>query len=136
MPIADPLPGAPERPSPAVRPDVIVDFDVARGMLAITLHNIGGAAAYDVRTTFNRPFRGAGGRQDISGLMMFQSMPFLAPGKRLTHQVDALHGYLLRDEPTALTATIAFADRDGNRYENVVPHDLRVYRELAELAPD
>ena len=39
---------------------------------------------------------------------------------------------LQRREPTRLTATITYADRDGRRYTDVIAHDLEVYRDLAE----
>ena len=117
---------------PAVRPDVIVDFVVDRGLLFVVLHNIGGASAYEVVTRFDRPFHGLGGRKDLSRLALFRSLLFLPPGKQISQLVDHLDAYFQRDEPTRLTATITFADRHGNRYKEAVPHDLDIYRDRAE----
>jgi hypothetical protein len=119
----------------AVRPDVIVDFHLEHGLLVVVLRNIGGASAYEVATTFDRPFRGLGGRTDISTLAMFRSVPFLAPGKQLSQLVDVVHAYFQRDEPTRLTARVTYADREGRRYADEIPHDLGLYRELAEAMP-
>jgi hypothetical protein len=100
--------------------------------LFVILQNIGAASAYDVATRFDRPFRGLGGRKDVSALALFRSAPFLPPRKRIAQLVDALDAYFLRDEPTRLTATITYADREGRRYKETIPHDLEIYRDLTE----
>jgi hypothetical protein len=130
-------PGPVERPpaTPAVRPDVIVDFSVDHGLLIVALHNIGALSAYDVTTTFDHPFHGLGGRQEISALPLFRAVPFMPPGKRIGQLVDTAHAYFQRDEPTRLVATISYADRDGHRYSEAVPHDLTVYRDLTDVLP-
>jgi hypothetical protein len=117
---------------PTIRPDVIVDFLVDRGLLFVALHNIGGASAYEVVTRFDRPFHGLGGRKDLSRLALFRSLLFLPPGKQISQLIDHLDAYFQRDEPTRLTATIAYADRNGVRYKEIVPHDLEIYRDRAE----
>jgi hypothetical protein len=121
--------------APALRPDVIVDFSVDRGLLFVLVHNIGGAAAYQVVTRFDQPFHGLGGRKDLSRLALFKSLLFLPPGKQISQLVDHLDAYFHRDEPTLLTATLTYADRDGRRYKDVVPHDLSIYRDLVEPLP-
>ena len=126
---------APREPSPVdvgPRPDVIVDFSLRHGLLFVTVHNIGAASAYQVVTRFDHPFRGLGGRKHIDGLALFRSLLFLPPGKRIRQLVDSADAYFQREEPTRLTATITYADREGRRYTDVIPHDLEVYRDLAE----
>jgi hypothetical protein len=120
---------------PSVRPDVIIDFSVDRGLLFVTIHNIGAASAFGIVTRFDRPFHGLGGEKDLSTLALFRSLLFLPPGKPLTQLVDAVDAYFTREEPTRLTATISYADRDGRRYSDVIPHDLNVYRDLAQAEP-
>jgi hypothetical protein len=134
---ANPTPGdgVATTPAPSARPDVIIDFSVDRGLLFVTLRNIGAASAFDVVTRFDRAFRGLGGEKDLSALALFRSLLFLPPGKQLTQLVDAADAYFARDEPTRLTATITYADRDGRRYSDVIPHDLTVYRDLAQAEP-
>ena len=117
------------------RPDVVVDFNLRNGLLFVTVHNIGAASAYQVVTRFDRTFRGLGGRKDLTALALFRSLLFLPPGKRIRQLVDTADAYFQRHEPTRLTATITYADRDGRRYTDVIPHDLEVYRDLAEPLP-
>jgi hypothetical protein len=109
-----------------------VDFSVERGLLFVALRNIGAASAYGIVTRFDHQFRGLGGTRDVSTLAVFRSLPFMPPGKAFTHLVDPLANYLQRGEPTRLTATLTYTDREGHRYSETVPHDLDVYRELAE----
>jgi hypothetical protein len=122
-------------PAAGPRPDVLVDFTLRNGLLFVTVQNIGGASAYQVVTRFDHPFRGLGGRRDLTELAVFRSLLFLPPGKRIRQLVDAADAYFQRREPTRLTATITYADRDGRRYTDVIPHDLEVYRDLAEALP-
>lgn len=116
---------------PPVRPDVFVDFSVHRGLLFVSVRNIGAASAYDVRTMFDQPFRGLGGRTDCSALALFHALRFLPPGKRIRHLVDTAGAYFQRKEPLHLTATLTYADREGRQFTDVIPHNLEVYRDLA-----
>jgi len=125
----------PPAPLPAVRPDVIVDFSVERGLLFVVLRNIGAASAYAVVTRFDQPFHGLGGTKDISTLALFRSLAFMPPGKQFTQLVDPVAAYFQRDEPARLTATLTYKDREGHRYSEEVPHDLAIYRDLAEAVP-
>ena len=123
-------------PGPAVgRPDVYVDFTVEHGLLFVVLRNIGAASAYDVVTRFDQPFRGLGGRKDISTIALFKSLRFIPPGKQFTQLVDHIDAYFRRKEPTRVTASITYADREGRRYTDTVPHDLEIYRDLDETLP-
>lgn len=131
-PVSKPAAATATAPPTTHRPDVIVDFSLDRGLLSVALRNIGGASAYQVATRFDRAFHGLGGRTNVAALPLFQSMPFLPPGKHLSQLVDTFDAYLQREEPTRLTATITYADRDGRQYRDVVPHDLNTYRSLAE----
>lgn len=125
---------APDRPAPdqAPRPEVIVDFTVDHGLLFVSLRNLGPASAYDVATRFDRRFHGLGGRKDMTALTLFQALPFLPPGKQIAQLVDAVDAYFRRHEPTTVTATLTYRDRDGRRFTDVVRHDLAIYRDAAE----
>jgi len=117
------------------RPDVYVDFTVDQGLLFVVLRNIGAVSAYDVVTHFDRPFRGLGGRKDISSIALFRSLLFMPPGKQFTQLVDHIDAYFRREEPTRMTVSMTYADREGRRYAEVVPHDLDIYRDLDETLP-
>jgi hypothetical protein len=114
------------------RPEVIVDFTVEDGLLAIHLKNIGGRSAYAVKTTFDRRFHGLGGQKCISEMRLFRQLEFMAPGKDLSQFVDVLANYAKRKEPMRIAATLSYRDREGNRYEDRIVHNLRIYLELGQ----
>ena len=115
------------------RPEVIVDFDVRDGLLFVSLKNIGDGSAYEVTTRFDPPFRGLGGKKDIAGMQVFRRAEFLPPGKAFVQFVDPLAVYMSRQEPARLSATIAYRDRQGRPYTDVITHDLRVYLDLGDV---
>jgi hypothetical protein len=59
----------------------------------------------------------------------------MPPGRQFTQLVDPVAAYFQRDEPARLTATLTYKDRGGHRYSEEVPHDLAIYRDLAEAVP-
>jgi hypothetical protein len=120
-------------PPLTARPQVVVDFSVDDGLLFVALRNAGGESAYKVTVRFDHAFRGLGGRKDLSVLRLFRRLDFLPPGKIYTQLVDPLAHYAARGEPLRIAATATYADRDGNRYDDVMRHDLRVYLELGEI---
>jgi hypothetical protein len=125
----------PERPGlPADRqPEVIVDFHVERGLLFVMLKNIGTASAYGVVTRFDQPFCGLGGGKNITEMALFRELEFLPPGKQFAQLVDPVSTYFSRREPVRLTATVTYANRDGRHFEDVMRHNLQVYRELGDV---
>jgi hypothetical protein len=120
----------PERPPEGERPDVVVDFEFADGLLFVVVANPSSHAALGVRITFEPAFRGLGGEREMTRLALFRRLDFLAPGKRIVALVDSSAAYFARKEPTKVTATVAFRDVDGGRHRREIPHDLSVYRDL------
>ena len=120
------------------KPEVIIDFIVEEGMLDVCLRNVGDSSAYRVRTVFDKPFYGLGGEKLISRMQIFREVAFMPPGKEFRQFVDVLGRYSKRREPMRLKATVSYRDRAGNRYEDTMAHDLRVYLELgrARLASE
>jgi hypothetical protein len=116
------------------RPEIIVDFHVERGLLFVVLKNIGASSAYRVVTKFDHPFRGLGGKKDITEMALFRGVEFVPPGKQFLQLIDQASAYFGRDEPRRLKATVTYADRDGRKFEDVMPHDLQVYRDLGDVA--
>ena len=114
----------------ARRPEVVVDFAVDNGMLNVYLKNIGESGAYRVRTVFDKPFYGLDGDKCISRMRVFREVAFMPPGKEFCQFVDMLGRYAKRKEPMQLKATVSYRDRAGNRYEDAMAHDLRIYLEL------
>jgi hypothetical protein len=110
---------------------VIVDFEFERGLLYVGVRNIGQAPALGVSTTFDKPFRGLGGRREMNGLGLFRRIEFLAPGREVRTLLDSSAAYFGRDEPTMLTATVAYRTPGGERRKHAITHDLSIFRDLA-----
>ena len=87
-------------------PRVIVDFDFERGLLFVAVRNLGDRPAYRVSTTFDKPFRGLGGRREMNALRLFRGIEFLAPRKEI-RALARLERRLLRAQGARQ------ADRDG-----------------------
>lgn len=115
------------------RPEVIVDFTSYDGMLFVMLKNIGARSAYRVVTRFDKPFRGLEGTKVISEMRLFARLEFLPPGKEFSQFIDPVAVYLKRREPTRITVTITYADREGHRFEETIKHDLRVFADLGYI---
>jgi hypothetical protein len=116
----------------AQRPEVIVDFAVEEGLLTVALKNVGGTSAYRVRTVFDKPFCGLGGEKSISGMRLFRQVDFLPPQKEYRQFIDRLQAYAKRREPMHIKAKVSYRDRDGNRYQETILHDLRIFLELGQ----
>ena len=52
------------------------------------------------------------------------------PGKEFIQRVDSIGAYFRRREPSRITATISYEDREGHKFKDVISHDLRIYRDL------
>lgn len=117
---------------PQNRPEVIVDFSVDDGLLSVHLRNVGRRSAYRVATKFDKPFYGLSGRKCISEMRLFRRLDFMAAGKQFSQFVDALPNYTRRKQPLRLKATVSYRDREGNRFEDTIVHDLRIYLELGQ----
>ena len=122
----------PHNSTSSSRPEVIIDFAVEEGLLTVGLRNVGCTSAYRVRTVFDKPFSGLGGEKSISRLRLFRGLDFMPPQKEYRQFIDRLQAYAKRKEPMRIKATISYRDRDGNRYEETISHDLRVFLELGQ----
>jgi hypothetical protein len=120
---------SPQSAGPERRPEVIVDLAYEDGDLFVSVWNIGAAPARDVRVRFDRPLVGAG-ETKFDGLRLFRGIPFLAPGRRITAFLDTAASCASRGQATAFTATVAWSDETGARYETICPHDLAIYIDL------
>jgi hypothetical protein len=116
----------------APRPEVIIDFSVEDGLLSVSLKNMGGTSAYRVRTSFDKPFSGIGGEKCISEMRHFRNLDFLPPQKEYRQFIDHIQSYVKRREPLRIKASASYRDRDGNRYEETMMHDLRIFLELGQ----
>src|SRR5436853_1897780 len=84
-------------------PEVIVDFVFDRGMLFISVQNIGDKPAFQVRIQFSETIRGIEGTKDISALPLFHNLEFLAPHKVISTFVDRSASYFRNQQPIRIS---------------------------------
>ena len=114
-------------------PDVIVDFIFEKGLLNISIKNIGAEPAYEVKTIFDKKFRGLEGEKAVTELPLFSKLLFLPPGKTITTFLDSSAAYFHREEPMMITATTVFKNRAGEKFKNTMRHNLEIYKEIGYL---
>lgn len=113
--------------------EVIVDVVFDRGLLFLVLENLGDRPAHSVRVKFDRSFSGLGGAKRMDRLALFRKLEFLAPHKAIEVFLDRSASYFARDEPTQLSAEIAWRTPEGVRRRTTVHHDLEIYRDLGYI---
>ena len=94
------------------------------------LKNIGARSAYGVTTTFDTPVYGRNGDKCISDMQLFRRVEFVPPGKQFSQLVDPVASWFKQRRPSRIVVTIAYKDREGNRYSERITHDLRIYQDL------
>lgn len=118
----------------APRPDVIVDFHCADGILFISLKNIGERSAYGVRTEFDERLVGLSGQKVISEMQLFRSVEFVPPGKEFSQVVDPVAAWFQQKRPGRYTITIDYRDREGKKFRERITHDLGIYKDLGYIS--
>jgi len=126
--------GGSKSASNAPRPDVIVDFQCAQGLLFILLKNIGERSAYGVRASFDKPLLGLSGQKNISELQLFRSVEFVPPGKEFSQLVDPVAIWFQQDRPRRYTITLTYSDREGNEFRERIVHNLDIYKDLGYIS--
>jgi hypothetical protein len=116
-------------------PDVILDFVFDDGLFFVEIKNIGTAPAVGVKTTFSKRFTGAGGERDVSRLLMFRNISFLAPGRGIRTFLDSSDSYFRRKQPTQIDAMLSWRDPRGNRFSTTIRHDLGIYADIILAHP-
>ncbi len=113
-------------------PEVILDFHYRSGLVYIVVENIGESPAYSVRVKFDKKVIGVEGDKVISSMRIFKALKFLPPDKKIRIFVDTFASYLARKQPLLLQAAITYRDKCGKRFENIINHDLSIYKGLTE----
>ena len=112
------------------RPEVIVEFLFDRGLLYISVNNIGNRPAISVSVKFDKKILGLGGTREISALALFKNIEFLGPQREIVSLLDSSSSYFKRKQPTKISALITYQDLEKRRYEISIEHDLEIYRDL------
>ena len=116
-------------------PEVIVEFLFDRGLLYISVNNIGNRPAISVSVKFDKKILGLGGTREISALAVFKNIEFLGPQREIVSLLDSSSSYFKRKQPTKISALITYQDLEKRRYEISIKHDLEIYRDLVFVEP-
>ena len=119
----------------ASRPEVIVEFLFDRGLLYISVNNIGDRPAISVSVKFDKKILGLGGTREISALAVFKNIEFLGPQREIVTLLDSSSSYFKRKQPTKISALVTYQDLEKRRYEISIKHDLEIYRDLVFVEP-
>jgi hypothetical protein len=113
---------------------VILDVVCEDELLHLVLANIDDQPAFRVRAEFDRSIVDASGR-DICRMALFRRCEFLAPGRAIRTLIDSRTGYFRRRQPLRFAVTLTHRDGGGHAHEQVIRHDLSIYRDLALVRP-
>ena len=111
-------------------PNVIVDFVFDRGLLSISIKNIGTQPAYGVKVEFSHKLMGMEGTVDVSALPLFSQLEFLPGGKEIRTYLDRSTSYFRSQQPVEITTQITYTDASGKRHSNTIRHNLEIYRAI------
>ncbi len=111
-------------------PWVIVDFVFERGLLSISVKNIGSQPAYAVTVKFSHKLMGVEGTVDVSALSLFRELAFLPGGKEISTILDTSASYFRSRQATRITTQIAYSDFRGTKFSHSIHHNLEIYRDL------
>jgi hypothetical protein len=112
------------------RPEVIVEFIFDRGLLFISVNNIGDRPATKVSVKFNKEIIGLNGTKIISALPMFKNIEFLGPRREVVTLLDVSDSYFRRKQPTEISVRISYTDSDDQKYQATINHNLEIYRDV------
>lgn len=111
-------------------PYVIVDFLFDRGVLSISIKNIGSRPAFAVRVEFSHKLMGVEGTVEVSALPLFRALTFLPGGKEISTFLDVSAFYFRSNQPTQITTRILYSDFRGVKFSNSIHHNLEIYRDI------
>src|SRR3970282_871855 len=105
-------------------PDVLLLFVFDRGLLFISIKNIGDQPAFAVRVQFSSRLMGIGGTKEISALPLFHNLEFLPPQKEIATFFDTSASYFGSGQATNISARISARDSTGARRGGTIRHSL------------
>ncbi len=111
-------------------PYVIVDFVFDRGLLSISIKNIGSRPAFGVRVDFSHQLMGVEGTVEVSALPLFRALEFLPGGKEISTFLDSSASFFRSKQPVEITTRVSYQDARGARFTNTIRHNLEIYREI------
>jgi hypothetical protein len=107
-----------------------VDFVFDRGLLSISIKNIGCRPAFGVRVEFSHKLMGVDGTLEVSALPLFNALEFLPGGKEISTFLDSSVSYFRSKQPQQITTRIFYQDARGGKLANTIRHNLEIYRQI------
>lgn len=115
-------------------PLVVLDVEYVRESFVLVLANIGRDVAFRPQVRFSQELIGVGGSTVVSDLPLWSRLTILSPGRRIDVLLEAANLVLSRDnETSSFTATVSYADADGQDFVQNYDHDLTAYHGLPQL---
>lgn len=93
------------------RPFVIVDFAFRSQLIALTVHNIGRTAAFDVKVTLDEELTSAALPHGVpwqQSALFTTGMPLFAPGREIDFALDVFSARVEADLPMTVTGTVHY----------------------------
>lgn len=115
-------------------PCVIVDFVFDRGLLSISIKNIGALPAFDIQVAFSHKLKGREGSVEMSELPLFRDLAFLPGGKEISTLLDTSASYFQSKQPTQVETSISWHDSSGESFQTAIRHNLEIYRNIGYTA--
>ncbi len=109
-----------------------MDFECEGDLLFIVIANIGSSSAFRISIKFNKEMVNSSGK-NIASMKIFRMLEFAPPGKKIRIFVDRFSSYVARKQPQLITANISYSDKRGQKFNDVIKHNLAVYRDIAEV---
>jgi len=116
-------------------PDVILDVRFEKGLLFLSVKNIGAKPAINVSVAFKKKILGVEGSKVVSALPLFRNIAYLAPQREIETFLDSSASYFKRRQPNRIEVTIRYRNVSGCRFQSSIMHDLGIYKEIGYIAP-
>lgn len=112
------------------KPNVIIDFIFDKGLLFISIKNVGKRSAYKTSIKFDNKIIGVEGTKEVSAISLFNNIEFLPPKKEIITFLDTSTSYFKSKNPTKISANLTYYDCYDIKYNKVIKHDLEIYRQI------
>ena len=113
--------------------EVLLDVELADGMLWLVLINPSDQTAFNVSVAFRRPLWGIGGERDIAQMSLFRGLPLLRPKREIRVLIDVARHLLARRQSTRVEARVSWQSRAGERFAQTFKHDLAIWKDFGEV---
>ena len=116
------------------RPYVMVELVFDRGLLSISIKNIGARPAFAVRVHFSHKLMGCNGSVEVP-LSLFRALEFLPGGEDITTLSIRSVSYFRSKQPVQFTTDISYRDSRGSNSPAPSATIWKIYRQITYTPP-